>query len=291
MNSNIKSKDVSVVIATLGETSLKLTIESINNGSFVPKEILICIPKEYAKNLESFSFSNVKILKTKVRGQVAQRAVGFQTARFPYVLQMDDDIELDFYCIEELLKTVSSSPNVAAGPKLFDLLTKEYHSFLNPDSIKLVWFNKLFYFLANGKSGYQPGEISKSGLNFGIPETPDTFYDVDWLPGCCIMHRKENLIFQNYYPVSGKAYGEDLFHSKLLRDNNVILIRSGKAKCYVDFSSSRGGSWINIIKNFSKPMIPMKIFAKSINANIYHLYLVNFFVIFRLILIKIFNKK
>ena len=30
MNSNIKSKDVSVVIATLGETSLNGTIESLN---------------------------------------------------------------------------------------------------------------------------------------------------------------------------------------------------------------------------------------------------------------------
>ena len=60
--SNTNLHDLSVVIATLGETSLKLTIESINNGSVVPKEILICVPEEYAKNLEIFSFSNVKIL-------------------------------------------------------------------------------------------------------------------------------------------------------------------------------------------------------------------------------------
>tara|TARA_B100000780_G_scaffold276426_1_gene244968 strand:- start:1477 stop:2346 length:870 start_codon:yes stop_codon:yes gene_type:complete len=289
MNSNIKSKDISVVIATLGETSLKLTIESINNGSFVPKEILICIPEEYAKNLESFSFSNVKILKTKVRGQVAQRAVGFQTVRFPYVLQMDDDINLDFYCIEELLKTTSSSSNVAAGPMLFDHLTKEYHSFLIPVSNKFVLFNKLFYFVANGKHGYQPGKISKSGINFGIPETPSTFHDVDWLCGGCLMHRKENLILTNYYPLSGKAYSEDLFHSKLLRDNKVILVRSGEAKCYVDFSSSKGGSWLNIIRNFSKPIIPMKIFVKSINGSIIRMYLVNFLIIVRLFLIKIFK--
>jgi len=291
MNSNIKSKDVSVVIATLGETKLKETIESLNNGSLVPKEILICVPKEYSKNLKYLNYPNTKILKTTVRGQVAQRAVGFQNAKFSYVLQLDDDIILDFYCLEKLLETVVSKKNVAAGPKLFDHLTKEYHSFLTPNSTKLVWFNKLFYFLANGKSGYQPGKISKSGINFGIPETPNKFYDVDWLSGCCILHRKDNLIFQNYYPVTGKAYAEDLFHSKLLRDNNVILIRSGKAKCYVDFSSSRGGSWINAVKNFSKTIIPMKIFVKSINGNIYHLYLVNFFIIIRLILIKIFSKK
>mgnify|MGYP006079264075 FL=1 len=291
MNSNIKSKDVSVVIATLGETNLSETIESLNKGSLAPKEILICIPEEYAVNLESLNYSNVKISKTIVRGQVSQRAIGFQNAKFPYVLQLDDDIILDFYCLEKLLETVISNKNIAAGPKLYDHLTKEYHSFLIPSDIKLVWFNKMFYFLANGKIGFQPGKISKSGLNFGIPETPSTFYNVDWLCGGCLMHRKENLILTNYYPLSGKAYAEDLFHSKLLRDNNVILVRSGEAKCYVDFTSSKGGSWLNIISNLQKPLIAMNIFIKSINGNITRMYLVNFFIIIRLFLIKIFKIK
>tara|TARA_B110000003_G_scaffold270559_1_gene303257 strand:- start:762 stop:1619 length:858 start_codon:yes stop_codon:yes gene_type:complete len=283
------NKNVSVVIATLGEVSLKETIESLNNSSIVPKEILICIPQEYAKNVKHLSYSNVKILKTKVRGQVAQRVVGFQNATFPYVLQLDDDITLDLYCLEKLLETVISKKNIAAGPKLFDHLTKEYHSFLIPSNTKLVWFNKMFYFFANGKSGFQPGKISKSGINFGIPETPNTFYDVDWLCGGCLMHRKENLILTNYFPCSGKAYAEDLFHSKLLRDNNVTLIRSGEAKCYVDFTSSKLGSWLNIFSNISKPLVPMKIFVKSINGSIIHLYLITFLIYIRLFLIKIFK--
>ena len=283
------TNNVSVVIATLGEVSLKKTIESLNNSSIVPKEIIICIPQEYAKNIRHYGYSNIKILKTTVRGQVAQRVVGFQNAKFPYVLQLDDDITLDFYCIEKLLETVISKKNIAAGPKLFDHLTKEYHSFLIPSNTKLVWFNKMFYFFANGKSGFQPGKISKSGINFGIPETPNTFYDVDWLCGGCLMHRKENLILTNYFPCSGKAYAEDLFHSKLLRDNNVTLIRSGEAKCYVDFTSSKLGSWLNIFSNISKPLVPMKIFVKSINGSIIHLYLITFLIYIRLFLIKIFK--
>ena len=105
------------------------------------------------------------------------------------------------------------------------------------------------------------------------------------------MHRKENLILTNYYPLSGKAYAEDLFHSKLLRDNNVILVRSGEAKCYVDFTSSKGGSWLNIIRYYLRPLIAMKIFVKSINGSLVRMYLVNFFMIIRLFLIKIFKIK
>ena len=164
-----------------------------------------------------------------------------------------------------------------------------------PDINSIIEFHEknqlCLVLLANGKIGFQPGKISKSGLNFGIPETPSTFYNVDWLCGGCLMHRKENLILTNYYPLSGKAYAEDLFHSKLLRDNNVILVRSGEAKCYVDFTSSKGGSWLNIISNLQKPLIAMNIFIKSINGNITRMYLVNFFIIIRLFLIKIFKIK
>ncbi len=283
------NNNVSVIIATLGEVSLKETIESLNNSSIVPKEIIICIPEEYATNVKHYSYSNIKILKTTVRGQVAQRLVGFQNAKFPFVLQLDDDITLDFYCLEKLLETVISKKNIAAGPKLFDHLTKEYHSFLVPANNKLVWFDRLFYFIANGTSGYQPGKISKSGMNFGVPEVPGTSFDVDWLCGGCLMHRKENLILTNYYPISGKAYAEDLFHSKLLRDNNVILVRSGEAKCYVDFTSSKGGGWLNIIRNISKPLKPMKIFVKSINGSITRLYLITLLFHIRLFLINSFK--
>ena len=284
---NDLSDGVSVVIATLGGELLKDTIEQLNKGSIIPTEILICIPEEdfiEGKEMEVF---NVKIIKTECRGQVAQRAVGFREARCPYVLQLDDDIILDHSCLEELWKVVSSNAKVAVGPNLYDKSTGEYNSFLLPIKNQLSLFNLLFYFVANGKSGFQPGKISKSGINFGIPELPSRFDDVDWLCGGCLIHRKENLLLTNYYPVSGKAYAEDLFHSKLLRDNGLKLIRSGEAKCYVDFTSSKGGGLFNIIKNFSKPIVPMKIFIKSINGSVTRLWIVHFLLHVRLVLLKI----
>jgi glycosyltransferase involved in cell wall biosynthesis len=273
------NKNISVVIATLGGGSLEETIESLNNSSIVPKEIIICIPEEYAIKVKHLNYSNIQILKTKVQGQVSQRAVGFQNAKFPFVLQLDDDIKLDFYCLENLLKIVISKSNIAVGPKLYDNITKEYHSFLTPYSNKLNCYNKLFYFIANGKRGYQPGKISKSGINFGLPEFPGTVYDLDWLCGGCILHRKENLILRNYYPVSGKAYAEDLFHSKLLRSNKIILVRSGEAKCYVDFSSSKGGGILIFFRNFRKSIIPMKIFVRTNNGSLWHLYFIYIFIL------------
>jgi GT2 family glycosyltransferase len=280
----MENKNISVIIATLGEVSLKGTIESLNEGSIVPLEILICIPEEYAFNVRHLTYPNVQIIETDGRGQVFQRMVGFQKAKFPFVLQLDDDIVLDFYCLENLVEVLISKPNIAVGPKLFDLETGEYHSFLIPDDFKCNWFNKLFYFVANGKSGYQPGKISRSGINFGLPEFPGTFYDIDWLCGGCLLHRRENLVLTNYYPVSGKAYAEDLFHSKLLRDKNIVLVRSGEAKCYVDFSSSKGGGLLKFLRSSWKPSIAMRAFVRSINGSLLHLYVINFLILIRYVL-------
>ena len=284
---NDLSNGVSVVIATLGGVLLKETIERLNKGSIIPNEILICIPEEDLIKVKEIEFFNVKIVNTRCRGQVAQRAVGFNKANYPYVLQLDDDIDVDESCIEELLKVISSNPNIVVGPNLYDKSTGEYNSFLLPSKNKLRLFNRLFYYAANGKNGFQPGKISKSGINFGIPEVPSRFDNVDWLCGGCLMHRKKNLLLMNYYPFPGKAYAEDLFHSKLLRDNGLILTRSGEAKCYVDFTSSKGGGLANIIKNYSKPIVPMKIFVKSINGSVTRLWLVYFLIHIRLVLLRI----
>ena len=279
--------NVSVVIATLGGACLNKTIESLNNSSIIPKEILICIPKDYAMNVMNIKFFNVKIIITETKGQVTQRMEGFQKVKHPFVLQLDDDIVLDSFCLEKLLEMVILKNNIAVGPKIFDQLTNKYHGFLIPTFNSLKRFDKIFYYIANGKRGYQPGEISKSGLNFGIPENPGTIYNVDWLCGGCIMHRKENLVLTNFYPLSGKAYSEDLFHSKLLRDNNVMLVRSGESKCYVNFSSSTGGTVYNSATTFIRAFQAIKMFVKSNNGNIFRLHIAYFFFLIRLFLVKI----
>lgn len=282
------SDDVSVVIATLGGDTLLSTIESINSSSIVPVELLICIPSDNANNVAHLKHKNLKIVKTDCRGQVAQRAVGFAIAKSPYVLQIDDDIELDYLCIEELFNIVSSSSDISAGPMLYDKKTGMYHSHLAPSNQRFKYLDKLIYVVANGKQGYTPGKIAKSGINFGLPEKPGTWSNIDWLSGGCILHHKENLVLSNFYPVKGKAYAEDLFHSKLLREKNVVLVRSGKAKCNVDFSSSKG-ALSSFFRGYLQYLIPMRIFVKSINGSMIRLYLFLILNSFSILLIKKFK--
>ena len=228
---------VSAVIATLGGPSLRKTIEDLNRGTVVPQEILICVPEDEAQRMESFAFPNVKIIRTPCRGQVAQRAYGFRQAKGDFVLQLDDDVHLRPDCLEELLSIVASGESIAAGPKLYDSRTGKYHSFLTPSGAKLTLYERFIYRVINGAAGYQPGRIGLSGLNMGVPDTADD-WQVDWLAGGCLLHRKENLVLDAYYPFPGKAYAEDLFQCALLRKKGVLLVQSGKAICDPSFDSS-----------------------------------------------------
>lgn len=69
---DLEQKDVSVVIPTLGGETLIKTIEKVNSGSIIPAEILVCIPEEEVFRVGNIAIGNVKVIKTKCHGQVAQ---------------------------------------------------------------------------------------------------------------------------------------------------------------------------------------------------------------------------
>ncbi|TAL61108.1 MAG: glycosyltransferase [Legionella sp.] len=225
---------MTVVIATLGGTCLKSTIESLNKGSIIPEEILICIPIEEAKKIEDINFPNVKTLLTQCKGQVAQRAIGFQNASHKIVMQLDDDLQLDVNCINYLLKTlITNGPEVAVAPSLMNRATEK--SFYKRQN-RFLLLQRFCYWIINGKNGYQPGKIGKSGLAMGIdPEHESkSLFEVEWIAGGCVLHYKKNLVLSNFYPFPGKAYCEDILHSYHLGQSKIKLIVNSDAECWLE---------------------------------------------------------
>jgi len=232
MSSTQANLSVSVVIATLGGKQLDKTIELLNQGTITPREILICIPIEEAR-FKTFNYKNVTVVETKCRGQVGQRAIGFELATGKFVLQLDDDMHLAKDCVENLLNVINSEGGkVAVAPSL--IIESTGISFYQRPK-KTILF-KFYYWLLNGISGHQPGKITMAGTNVGIdPEyIEDDIVEVEWVPGGCLLHRRDNLIFGNFYPFRGKAYSEDLYHSYYLKQNKVKLKICTLAQCFLD---------------------------------------------------------
>ncbi len=226
--------DISIVIATLGGEELKDAVLTANRGTTVPREILICLPPN-APELDFPGIENVRVLRATARGQVAQRLFGFQNARCPLVLQMDDDVQLETRCLETLARAMMEKGHRASvGPSLHIRSTGKY-AYSPPDLKSRA--SRRMYRILNGSRGFVSGRISLSGFNFAIIHGADDLQRVDWLPGGCLMHWRENLVKENYYPFEGKAYAEDLFHSYALTSAGLSLYQSKNAVADFDWST------------------------------------------------------
>jgi glycosyltransferase involved in cell wall biosynthesis len=222
---------ISVIIPSLGGNLDKVLV-GLNSGTVIPNEIIICLPnkKHYIQNLSIYE--NVIVVYSNSYGQVVQRIFGFKKSKYDYILQLDDDVKVDKTCLEIMIKFMSNSKkNISVSPYWQDeVYNKPLHSKKKKGLIMLS-----YYLVINGFNGYIPGRISLSGTNFGVNfnevDKSSDYIEVDWQPGGCILHKRQNLILSNYYPFLGKAYCEDLIHSLLLRKLGVSFVVVKKAKC------------------------------------------------------------
>jgi glycosyltransferase involved in cell wall biosynthesis len=228
-----QSYPMTVVMATLGGDSLRPTIEHLNRGSIIPDEILVCIPADEAHRVRNLSYPNMKVIVTDCRGQVAQRAIGFQNTTHDLVMQLDDDILVDERCVEYLLKTITEHRDrVAVGPVWRCSLTNNFPYERKKTSI----LSKLYYWVLNGNLGLKYGKITKAGTEIGTTphDCDEGILGVDWLPGGCVFHKRENLILENFYPFEGKSFCEDLFHGHFLNRKGVGLVVNPSALCWFE---------------------------------------------------------
>ncbi len=142
-----------------------------------------------------------------------------------------------------------------------------------PTAAKQHWAERLLFWVINGSEGYKPGQIGRSGINMGVPEEPNDWNDLGWLPGGCVLHRRENLILFDFYPFRGKAYAEDLFHSLLLKKKGVRLLRIGAAICDYNFSSNEVVDPVIFFKEYLAYARTMKRWLKEIDGSLLRLYL------------------
>jgi len=174
---------------------------------------------------------NIKVVGTRQRGQVAQRAAGFRMARTPLVLQMDDDVELHPDCLRRMAETLFAKPRqTAVGPVLRWAGTA--HACHRDPSGGAAWFRSL---IQNNGRPLIPGQITAAGINPGaVPSSKHgKVMETEWLPGGCVLHRRENLILNNYYPFFGKAFSEDVIHSIHLRNKGIRLFIEPQAWAWI----------------------------------------------------------
>ena len=225
---------LSIVIPTLGGASLVETLKTLNAGPQVPSEILVCIPDSHISKLQEFDWNNVKVLSTIIKGQVCQRLEGFKRASQPYIMQLDDDIQILSSSINELLnQLILLGEDAAVAPIYLDEATGEsIHQYST--GWRAFFSNLTSTILIGAPWGLKRmGCITPAGTNYGVDinHMRSDLMEVDWVPGGCVLHHHSNLCMESFFPFHGKAYCEDLIHSTLLRSKGVRLFVVKAASC------------------------------------------------------------
>ena len=265
---------LSVVIPTIGDRNLFPTLLSLNNSSIEINEIIISAPiKNKLNSIELQKIRNLKIHISKFKGQVLQRIEGFKIAKGDYILQLDDDIILNKNCIRLLFDELKNLPNASISPNVF-LSENKNSIFSKKDSLK----QKIFNLISGLKLYNREGRITISGFESypEISSNSDLLTETEWLIGGCVLHHKKNLILNNYFNFSGKAYCEDLFHSLELRKNKIKLFIHKKASIFLDVNENKM-DWNTFKKELFKDLRVRRFLVLNNKLSSTRMYLVYFF--------------
>lgn len=213
------------------------TIDCLNESGPRPAEIIVCVPDEEWGNRSDYIAPNVAVHRLPFRGQVRQRAAGFLAATSPYVLQLDDDLLLTGGALESLLQVLLDfGPLNVVAPAL--VRSGSGIGFTRVTAGTMGLLSSLAATLLRGAAwgDRRMGTISRVGHNYGVDPARMTrnLLAVEWLPGGCILHHREDLVFEDFYPFTGKAYAEDLLHSYRLSEKGIGLWVFKGAQCLIE---------------------------------------------------------
>jgi hypothetical protein len=252
-------------------------------------EIILSVPKNKKNHLEHMisRYKNVKILSVNRRSQVYQRIQGFKAANENQILQLDDDIFINIKSIKILIKRIIQLDS----RRCFAPIYKDFNgNFLHKKKNSILYKIHLIIMLllfGSIKKINEMGSFDNALVYYGEFNSNILlkYLEVDWLLGGCIIHKKKNLILNNFFPFNGKSFCEDLIHSIKLKNKGI--------KLYVDrdaFVLCKQEDSINNFKQFKSFIFGLNLFINSQNYNYYNLVRKLYFFIFYQF-IKIFIKK
>lgn len=225
--------DLSIVIPTIGRSKdINSTISFLNKGLNKPKSIILVIPKAELMNLKIKNFKNLTIIAVNKYGQVNQRNIGFKNSKTKFTLQLDDDCKIDQKSLINLKKVLLKyGKKNCVGPVFYSNQNFSLHKYKNNLSIEILCF---LFGLPLGLK--KMGKTNYKNLNIGIDPyfVKDEIIEVEWIPGGCKMMYTDELISYNYFKFQGKAYYEDIIHSKILRKKNIKMLISKISICKTD---------------------------------------------------------
>lgn len=200
---------ISVVIPTADRPeALAVCLATLAAQTAQPAEVVVVDASEDDRAAPLFVAGSARPpviqVRATCRGAAAQRAQGLEHASQPYVLFMDDDVELEPECVERLWAALESDPWIGGASSM--LVNQQYAP---PGPL-----NRWVYRVAGGAAAVSPAgrclgpvvtvfPADRSDLPAVVP--------VEWLNTTCTLYRREALPSPLFPPLfTGYSLGEDV---------------------------------------------------------------------------------
>lgn len=227
----MKKNLITVVIPTLGTKNMKRSLKILNSNKYI-KKIIISLPKNYEFRNYDKNMKKIKIIHSKIKGQVKQRISAFKFIKTSNVIYMDDDLIINNNLVNNLLdKKLQMGLRSAIAPIYFE---KKNNKKIHPlDGNFFFRLKKIIHYLLFGApiNYKRMGTVSLAGSCYGVDSDyiNKNPFKTSWIPGGCFIISKKHMINFDYFKSNGKAFCEDLIFSHLLQKKKVDL--------YVDVNS------------------------------------------------------
>ena len=215
-------RKLSVVIPSLAGTNLANTVDCILSSSIegFDVETIIVVPiGSESQAIELLNGRNVKIIGVTKSGQVFQRSTGFKAASGEIVLQLDDDMLFDNNLLKNLFQRLRSmGPGNVVAPLIKDQLTGFCVERSYPNRLKRTYKDLVDFFIFGlpwGDEKYGKYSPYCGARVVKVQNLLNDLNEVQWLPGGIVMGYRGELVLEDFYPLNGKAFAEDLIHSQI----------------------------------------------------------------------------
>ena len=176
----LSSATISVIVPTIGRpASLRRLLDSLAAQTVKLDEVIVAdgsggalIGALAQEELWRVAGLNVRALPVAPPNAVRQRQVAINESCGEYLLLLDDDVALEPRCVEEILKTMTSAPDVVAVAANFNSQT--WPAPTHVWRLYLRWFCGL-------REGEWQGRVIGPLLRFGYNPCPANPVPMEWL--------------------------------------------------------------------------------------------------------------
>ena len=185
------------------------------------------MPKNFKLKSNYDSIKKVKIIYSKIKGQVKQRMSAYKFIKTNNIIYMDDDLIIDNNLVNNLLKMkIQKGPRSVIAPIYFE---KKNNTKIHPlTGDYLFKLKKIIHFFLFGTptNSKRMGTVSLAGSCYGVDRdfVNKNPFKTSWIPGGCFIISKKYMINFDYFKSNGKAFCEDLILSHLLKKKKLTYM-------------------------------------------------------------------